>query len=552
MSVPATSSIATQVHYRNVLDRAGVPKATVIVSEGDAASNFYFNGKSFLGRLKDIFVLDVGGMTLDGAAARTYSEDGKAKVVQTIPPMGDYNGALKMRDISVKVLKEKAGLSLDVLSKSLKLEPKRSRKVETSALEQFFQKVGESFEMAGREYRGTRGPGRRSVAKFQNHSEFAMHELEIPKELSQHIKFRLISKKPVSWNVTFSNALVKEVFNKWLESVVDMLLRMIMKHQESFPKSIPHVVLCGRGALPPYVLQRCRFRLSQEMPGTTIEYIESLRTPVVAHGNFIMAVRGDLLASEAQTSYGLLDDIRLADIPSNERNYRDMGRNRSANAEFLNDRIRWFVEKGKDLRNLNAPLINESKRVFFIKTKQDVSPFPINCSLRLFVSGHPVVVGADKYRPAKDALADGHIFKVVTIMVEIFEGDLEVIKQDVGTSRDQGGNKIDTTRIQIRFRTKVCFDSVQPHLVISVPCKMRDTADNNKGPQQWLVVAELPLEHLCTLATDQGLEAAQKAAGWPAESTDDVLARNFSKLRLETLKTWEALQKSKKEYQHRI
>ena len=540
VSTPATSTNMTQDRLLDILDKA-VPKelAVSIVSEGDAACNYLINEENLPGQQvtdKDGFVLvDMGGMTLDGGGARRYFEDGQVKVVRSFQSMVDFNGSLKMGAISIKQIESRSpagwkSLLASVEPSTKKVTPKtrKSTNVVEPISEKFVLEISESFEVASRAFDNT---GKEWPAKFVNHSKVDMVNLRIPRQLRPHITFRRDEENeddPDSWEVGFSTELVKDVFDEWLPSVDAALLSMISKHRETFPKTTPRVVLCGRASSPSYVRQSCQRQLSLVEPSITIEYLESLTNPLVAHGGFIMADDGGIFASEARNSYGLRQDIPLASISIDAGYHREAGLNRSTCREFLLDRVRWGVEKGAILANRDKPIILEAKKVFNLNIKKGTSPFPLKWRLELFVSGHPQVLGADRYRPIENAVNDGHIVSVGVKTLVITKSNYEIDVEHF----EKKDNPIKETRVAFRYRTEICLDGVQPQMVISL-IKKRPKVGKSAATEEWSQVESFPLVSLLTHATTRRLKRAQEAAGCPVDPTLDALETGLLNLDLD-------------------
>ena len=146
MSVPATWNNVTQDHFLELMHRAGFPRSTAIVSEAISVGTYFLNQSSALawggGTVRDNLIIDIGGLTVDAAGLRKYTEAGKAKIVQTVAPIGSFDGALLIPHILMQRFVDRAGKGFESLMNNLGTTKKT-----------FTEKVRKGLEVAVRSFR---------------------------------------------------------------------------------------------------------------------------------------------------------------------------------------------------------------------------------------------------------------------------------------------------------------------------------------------------------------------------------------------------------------
>ncbi|KAJ9607573.1 hypothetical protein H2200_007651 [Cladophialophora chaetospira] len=509
-SVPTIWTKADQDRFQAILGRAGFPPSTVIQSEAVAASTYHFNQSDLL-RLhaegtEDFASVDVGGYTLDGAGERIIRRFGRSEVVQTVPARSAFDGSLKIMTILEEVVTTKAGKELGSFVNSLRMGKAT-----------FFDRLGRAFDTAGHKFNNDKDWLEVNFPYME--AKVDPSKFKIPLNLQDLIKFD-------ASNVYFHRHLAKEVFDKWLESVVDFIVCLHADYRKACPDSNPLVKMFGRGSCPPYVVKRVRERLAHVAALIQVELAEDMKQPSVAQGNFISLTRSEHISDmEARTSYGIRHDISTDAISSVGPAYPEADQQRNASGNFLLDRVLFLVEKGDNLSEPDAPLIVEGTKVFRIEHGQNESRYPVIWKIDLVVSGNDDAIGKYHYRPFQNASDAGQLVQVLSVDMKIFEADcrMEAIRMNEFLSY-----------LRCEFRARVCLDKLPLRLVISVPRHGKFvkpvTPDWTESWEDCKSI-EMPLPHLCAHATTKGLRDAQIEAGWPVQP--EVPEVDFAQMDLE-------------------
>ncbi len=479
-SVPAIWTETTMDRFQAILSRAGFPTSTVIQSEAVAATTYHFNQASLLGLggtgTEDFLCLDVGGYTLDGAGVRRVYRNGRAKIVQTVPAMSAFDGILKIKAILERIVKEKAGTEFEGFLKSMGMDQ-----------ETFVDRVCRAFEFASRKFDNN---NTEMSVRFCYKDSLRLSRLLMPQNLIGLMTFS-------AEEVSFGRQLFEEVFDEWLERVLDFILALIEAYRKTCPHGTPLLGLSGHGSLAPIILPKIRTLLARVQAGVRIDGVEDRNRPSVAHGNFIGLTRSDcLLDRRARTSYGIRHDIHEDTLSDNDLFFGELYRDKSTD-EVLLDRVFWVVERGTPLSLANANLVTEGTKTFQVEHTVNKSRYPIVWPIKLVVSGHDGMIGKDRYQLFQKAEAAGHVEQVLEVEMVITAADCKM-------KAIRNGQQLST--LECKFRARVCLNKLQPRLVISIPKNGKFVKPispewrENSEPCQSI---EIPLLHLCSHATTQ-------------------------------------------------
>ncbi len=237
----------------------------------------------------------------------------------------------------------------------------------------------------------------------------------------------------------------------------ELVLAVVDDFYENYPGgSLREIALCGWGALPPYVLQEFKKRF----PGFKVMLIEDKNEPIVAQGNFITLVRGDLHSNlVARNSYGIRYDIPVEQVKSHPKYNQWLQRGLTSDGDFLPDRALWVVKKGADLFRPREPFIVEGRKRLISPSRK--LAFPFTWDIDLIVSARSDVIDSIDLSVRK-LKKERQVFTVLKFKWVIHERDVKI-----AAARNLSGHPY----IEFDFRMRVHFNKLRPSLVLSIPAK---------------------------------------------------------------------------------
>ncbi|KAJ9607571.1 hypothetical protein H2200_007649 [Cladophialophora chaetospira] len=334
-SVPAIWPKKGQDRFVNLLGRARFPKSTVIPSEPASAALYDFTTTSSIfdsdGSSQNLLVSDTGGGSADVIVIRKYRRNGKARFGAIGSARGSRNGSLQLSQMLEKCLFKKLG-------------PIMRSGLSTGQYADFCKQLKHGIELQKR--------------TFDNRE--AELSIRIPvlrrKEASRinQARLRQLGFRLEDCLIVLSTTIFKDAFDQWLKRLVDLSLAALDEFYEKYPnESLREIALCGRGAFPPYVLERCK----ELLPGFNVRLIEDKNVPIIAQGNFVTLSRGDLFSNVvARNSYGIRYDMPVdKKVRSHPKYKKWLEKGLTEDGDFLRDRLLWFIKKGANLFDPKTP-----------------------------------------------------------------------------------------------------------------------------------------------------------------------------------------------------